>query len=340
MYLALIPLSAIAFPIHGDVPDAAQRFREFLSDPPWIKKLVYGELGSTHEHAETRQGKKKVVKKPDGFVLYETALQSNSFYFKYVSNSVSFNDRGIGNGYVAGRASNMFWSLTADQAKVNYSLLEAAEPNLPSLNSIERVVREFEGRVKRVLSLGIIHLKFGTLQWIDRSSFTAESEWGFGKIEGRIVEYDDGRPSKLTYSIEKKPQLLCSAYYSYNNADFPPNKIVRSVSERGVERFVDTNIISELEIGGSFEKEAAVYTPSYFRTSNNPSQVVYQSNGLSYFLRSDGKFDLLSEDRTVLSDLGIATYPRSNSMLLLLLATTSITLICWIVARRARVSKN
>ena len=238
----------------------------------------------------------------------------------------------VGDGYVCGRTSNMFWNLAADQSKLQYSYLQSNNP-AGSPNPPELVVGACEDNVRWILSLGILQLKFGTLRWLDKRSFSAEANWDLGAIHGSIVEFDDGIPMKLQFTVERITNVIQTVYYSYApGAAFPPKTVVRVVSRNGVQEHIETNVIQELVIGKIENFKG--FSPSYFQTSDLDPKTVFVTNGDTFFVRPDGTFQLLSSVRPDLSSLLPHQPSKWPRIVLIALVFSVISVLCWKVAKR------
>jgi hypothetical protein len=285
---ALICFMLVPATARSTEADPAQAFRDFLEDPPWIKKAVFGE--SAQNYVSLQQKKKPRI--GEGFIIYEASLQPASMYFKTISNGLFSTHPSAGNGFVLGRADGMYWTFHANQTYIHLSYLETGKP--PS-SPVERSVDIANERLRRFRNLGIVQLRPGSLAWTSSSSFSGLSEGNLGRIQGTILEYDAGRPKKLGYSVEKFPELTSFAYYNYQNGvSFPPKEVARSVLKNGKERFVDTNIITQLEIG-LLERSFTGFVPTMFQTSAIAPKVVLHSNDLQYIMLPNGDLSLLDD---------------------------------------------
>jgi hypothetical protein len=280
-------------PVTTNVPaNTLGAFQSFLAAPPWIKQVVFELSGNSFVIVDP--GTKPKIHKAR--MVFEASLQPDTFYSKSLSNSPFANHPEFGNGLVLGRSGTSFWKMSADQRDI-YFATAAGIGGQKDQEGVQHEVNSSEETVQNVLSLGIGHLKPGSLTWNNPRSFTALSKWDMGKISGTLTEGSDRSPTKLEYTMEKWPKLHMIAYYDYAPGEtFPPRKIDRATIEDGHEKILDTTRIFTLDVGER-DSSLAGFTPQDFRSTDSKlaMNVFYASNGDLSIVQPNGTLRALEK---------------------------------------------
>lgn len=268
------------FRAKGEVTEG-QKFRDFLSDPPPIKMIVFGVSGENYRMIKDG----KDLGHPKGTVMYEAGLQGESFYLKMLTNA-PFAHPGVVNGTVYGRSRDKFWKLMPNNVDIYFADTDpSANTNGP--NAMLGEVQHYRDLLTRALQLGIEHLVPGTLQWLDQTVFTADS--AYGNLNGRITTEDDGLPMSIQFTYEKLPGVARQVVYRYSGAKFPPHEIVGTIVAEGKTIRLATSTIEEL-IVGSEAPDFRGYLPTDFRSTDKdlPINLLYYTNNINHQVNPDG----------------------------------------------------
>ncbi len=146
--------------------------------------------------------------------------------------------------------------------------------------------------VRAMMRLGMMQLTLGTLHWLSNSSFEAQSEGGRGEIQGQIVEWRDGMPATLRYTIAKVPNVAFFVRYGYGHArSFPPAEVTYSHLQDGDPEEVPVVSYKILQLDtGQFDANFPGFRPSTFvpDLSARVKTLKMRSNEVLYLVKSDG----------------------------------------------------
>lgn len=220
--------------------DPGQPFRDFLSERPAVKEIVFGE--SLLRYRRVRAG--EPAETPDGPITYAAGVQGESFYLKALSNAL-FGAAFMSNGVVIGQSTDRLWKLM--ESKTAF-----ADPNDRArhyaMNVLYQEVDQARHTLERTLALGIEHLIPGTLKWSSESAFKAQSS-SFGVLKGTVVEASGGLPSRISIVYEKLPDVVRYVSYVYEKGSFPPTQLIQTMTQKGRTTELGTNVIYSLVLG-------------------------------------------------------------------------------------------
>jgi hypothetical protein len=270
--------------------DPAQTYRDFLSDPPWIKKIVYRQDKNYAVVVDPKNGHSIRL---DGLASYEAAIQPNGYYRKHLQGALIYDRRMPGRtnaettiqGYViSGASKQYYWRYFGldDIALVPRDTEAGASTNnwLRGFFSLEH--KDLE----QVCKLGLDALADTTIQWADKDTFGAVSP-KFGHGRGKIVSYTNGVPEAVDYTIGTFHSVV---RYQYNiGVAFPPHKILVKDFRRDGTILLHANYIDDLIVGIDPEAKEG-YSPASFRDNSVPfKSVLLSSNQVLYSVDIQGR---------------------------------------------------
>ncbi|MBX3746048.1 MAG: hypothetical protein KF833_12150, partial [Verrucomicrobiae bacterium] len=191
--------SSLGAATSADSPETAD-FRSFLERPPWIKRVVFGRSGEQDRVIEP--GKRP--RSHAGVIWMEGAIQPATAYLKALSNSVAGANKLAGNGSIVGFSRGQAWALSGDSAELVFSNSQDGITNSTEL--LEQSVQSQIDEIRRMMRLGIHHLKLGSLRWLSGEEFEAASEGGFGVINGNATGWAENVPNEIRYIVERAPE--------------------------------------------------------------------------------------------------------------------------------------
>ena len=271
--------------------DPAQTYRDFLSDPPWIKRISYRQ---DRNYFHVGGNSNKPGTPLQGYARYEAGIQPAGYYRKHLEGAVTRFAFGheeppdvAGRG-ITGASEKYFWRIWEGDGHVTIvprSKEEGASPN----NWLNGFFRFEMLDLKLIQTLGLDQLTDATIVWVDKDHFTARSA-AFGPAHGTILHYLDGLPSEVAYSFVAFTNYYYLARYTYKSGTpFPPYQIVVLTKRDGAVEVCHTNYIDELEVG--LDPAAADgYSAAEFRVENTPfNRVQYSSNAVLYEIDLKGR---------------------------------------------------
>jgi hypothetical protein len=288
--------------------DPAQTFRDFLSNPPWIKKIVY------------RRDRNYVVDKTDrkhprreqGIANYEAALQQGGYYRKHLEGDRFYDPLpGTTNRLpvlpgkgISGASEQFFWRLWESKDSNSIALVpRTGQPGGSDKNWLDGFFQNELYELNRVRMLGFDPLADGVIKWVNNDYFIGNSS-RFGRIEGRITHYTNGLPQTIQYTVNSSGTYHLTVRYRYLlGRTFPPYEVqVETVDPKG-ETVVHLNYIDELEIGDD-PKAKHGYFPQDFRVDQSPFGLVqYSSNGILYHVDMQGRLHAVDTTYRPISSL-------------------------------------
>lgn len=182
-----------------------------------------------------------------------------------------------------GASDTMVWTIgkTTVMAAPRRGSFESTElDNGGSTNSPEGFNLIGQSKVRSAMTGGFSQIAFNSLKEESPSEFIAASRYTNKPIHLRIVESDNGRPTKLAISTATLSHVIECKY----SAEGIPTRIHRSGGN------FDTEILyHHLQFGINSEAEAGGYVPSMFiRDSTNSRNAYVFTNNVGYTLGSNG----------------------------------------------------
>lgn len=266
--------------------DGLAEYKDFVSNPPLIKKIVFGQSGNLFAE-KIDDGPTKIL---NGFVLFEGAIQSKSWYLLSISNSPFASDKITGDRYVVGKSLADYWQVNADRKEfvvtplaAKSSLIGAGERRLIKIREIQR--------------LGLIYLEPfqspdipASIVWPDKTNFTADTA-SHGVMTGQISSFTNGYPDKVDFQLSGIPNTIFTILYSYRpDRQFPPYSITAYKNANGNRLLLWTFTIDNFE-PGALENELADFSPTNFMTSAElaAASITTSENGHVTIRKPDGK---------------------------------------------------
>jgi hypothetical protein len=278
--------------------NAADMYRGFLSNPPWVKKIVF------------RRDRNYVVDATDplhphrkeGMATYVAALQPHGFYRKHLEGSTLYDNppgmvpsrRNIvpGKETISGASVKFFWRLWEREQGIALIPRDNSPGGSPQ-NWLRGFFDTEVADVKKVLKLGMEQLVDASLTWTDNDHFCAGLPGG-KTAAGTIIEYTNGLPSVVEYSIGGPTKAHFIVRYGYSSDRlFPPHECSVEETDGLGNKIVHMNYIDEIEIG--LDSDAADgYFPEHFQLkSDRYKDVTLSSNGVLYSVEATGGLKVL-----------------------------------------------
>jgi hypothetical protein len=204
--------------------DGLSQYKDFISNPPWIKKVTFAQSGNLFP---VIIGDKE-QRDTSGYVLFDASIQSNSWYLQIVTNApIGENDPRMGNGFVLGQSFTNYWSVMSSRKKFTVSSFEASEGG-----PLKHITKMWLNRIQMIQRLGLIYLEPSeipdvpqSISWVDKLNFKAETSV-HGTMKGKIVEFTNDFPEKVELEFSKIPKTTFSVVYGYDaERAFPPFSI-------------------------------------------------------------------------------------------------------------------
>jgi len=273
---------------------AAQTYRDFLSNPPWIKEIKF-RLDRNYQVDVTDE---RHPKRETGEGIYEAALQPEGYYRKHLDGSPLYDNppgqtpavRPVipGKETISGASDKFYWRLWEGQDQI--SLVPRDDQSGASSNNWLRGFFNFElADLEKIRRLGLDQLVGAQITWVDKDHFTAISS-SRGTAHGAITKYTDDLPETVEYSFDSAKAQVFRVHYAYaSGVTFPPHQItVEDIDSTG-HQVIHVNYIDQLEAG--FDSNAKTgYHPEAFRTQTAPfAHVSLSSNSVLYQVDQRGQ---------------------------------------------------
>jgi hypothetical protein len=287
--------------------DGLSQYRDFVSNPPWIKKMVFARSGL--DSTPIQNGKTETSHPVPGFVLFNAAVQSNTWYLEYATNSpFGEKDPLLGNGYTVGKSFQDYWSVKADRKTFTLCSIKESENSPPASlikvspnpavggpSSIGRggpcalkgVTENSLGVIQEIQKMGLVYLEPGrikdlpqAIEWLDNTNFKAETTM-HGIIKGKIAGLTNGFPAKVEFAFSQIPRTTFTVIYDYkSDRPFPPS-LITAYKTKGTntEQLWEFQIV-DIETGIS-DTGFNGFSPENFMSSNQIAMATkfIQGNG-------------------------------------------------------------
>ena len=280
----------------NDIINAAQTYRDFLSSPPWVKKIEFG-LDRNYRVDVTDR---RHPQREEGLGLYEAAWQPGGYYRKHLDGSPLYDNppgqtprhRPVvaGQEDISGASDRYYWRLWEGQDEI--SLVPKDNQSGANSNNWLRGFFNLElADLEKIRRLGLDHLVDARITWVDNDHFTAESA-SHGLAHGSIVNYTDGLPETVQYSFDSASSLVFKVHYAYEaGKTFPPHRITVEDTDSSGALITHINYINELDAGLDPDAKEG-YRPETFRVRTDPfKQVSLSSNGVLYHVNQSGRLN-------------------------------------------------
>jgi hypothetical protein len=324
--------------------DPAKVYRDFIAQPPWIKKVVF----------ERTPNPVRIEDKPytgpmPPFDRYEGALQPQGYYVKYLDGVAYWRlKRGPdglvlqpskpepGEEGVRGASDRHYWCLGPGHMTAEIAPRRPEEGAYP-YHGEELAARLWMGLLDRVRRLGLERLTNAAIRWEDSDRFAGSTQDG-QPVSGSITRYTNGLPAQVEYCVGDTNWFVVQ--YAYlPGRPFPPYEVVWWAVGGGGEPRKTTNRIEVLEVG--LDPAASNgYLLTQFRTKTNLlTSLLYCSNGVRYEIDRAGQWHKVDERVPDWSELtgGIS---RAAGLTVLVLAvaglSTGLYLARWAQSRRSQ----
>lgn len=355
--LGLFVLFEMTLPAAGsEARPAAEAYRGFLEETPWIKRILYRRSHSYEEGYAADTPAHPLERLPRLFVLdefeaawqpagwYRRSLYDAMIYAKYsrTRGRILTNVPPPGQEFVIGTNEEYYWRISPGHRAVSIQ----PRPGGPGYSfGPDLVHANVEWRLRRTLRLGLDFMGIGPLRWLDPENFEVEPEhfYGFPNSggRGRVVRRDEtGRPLEVLYTIHDAPagfEQIRVTYRYRPEQPFPPHEILVYQPVPGEGIVIHTNYIDHLELGLDPEAERGYY-PEKFRAAHIPlARLIVHSNDIVYQVRGDGQLQRLPE-------IPYEPLPRAPSQwllrtILMLLTGLSLALGAWMYWRYKRAAR-
>lgn len=321
--------------------DLSQKLRNFLSNPPWIKNVVFLRSKNYYINSSSPKGPRHV-----GFTRYQGVLQAQNFYLKHLSNSIM--DQiyvRVGLETIFGSTERYFWHLESGHDVLRLAPRRPEDGQAPN-NSRDRLCRSQRRILQSIQRLGIDPLAEASLHWTTPIEFTGtlpESEPVVGKIS-RF--HADGLPAELEFEVRQGRQstkYVALLSHSIPGAvsdslAFLPREIVYYANTPSAQKLKFTNIIEFCEVGEDHTNQGG-YTPSQFRSKPQPIALfVVSSNSARYQVSQSGGWEKIEDRPPMLVDLQSRSTTQTTAAVVVLLLAVSA--IFGIVCMRSRIDKQ
>lgn len=317
-------------------------FHQFLSGTNWVADIHFSQSGNLFSYAA---GDRK-AERLKGFVHYRGALQPDTWFLLNLSNTPAANHRRAGTNLVVGASISNYWSLSADRLMLNATpRLGAAQTG--EVGGMSIVASNALSRLEWALSLGLLQLKRGSLQWLDESNFVAEgnAKTAHGKkLRGTIHADTQFRVSGLTYTLESSSvSETFDVVYTYQlGVEFPPFETRVTPRKRDSKARPYTNRIHAMTAGLLPLLEGG-FKPSDFQDAGSPP--------LQYLSvrRADSNILHLADGRTLSysaneafsdNDLASVMRPRAGGWPVKVAFFAGMAVLIGIITRRFRRGKT
>ena len=326
--------------------DPAQTYRDFLSNPPWIKKLAYRrdrnyELGAAARLPHLTR-----------FATYEAAVQPNGYYRKHLKGAPLYDGTFLTNPLpvvpgrgISGASDSMFWRLWLDNAIV--LVPRDSEPGASSNNWMRYFFRHEQIDLEAVLKLGLDRLAGASIRWTDTNHFAADAFRAIipygplikGLVKGEITGYTNGCPLvvECTFGLDQhKPQHTTVRYRYDADQTFPPYEIEVEDTDQLGQKTRHSIYIDELNTGIDPKAEHG-YLPEMFRVEQIPFDVVqYSSNGVLYSVDVQGRMHPIDTTYHPLSSLDHSGSRMATTAALVLVASCVCGILLFFTRRKPR----
>lgn len=321
-----------------DLMDGAQTYRDFLSNPPWLKTIKFRldrnyRVDVTDEHHPQRE---------EGTGIYEAALQPGGYYRKHLEGSPLYDNppgqiprnRPVeaGRETISGASDRFYWRLWEGQDEI--SLVPKDDQSGASADNWLRGFFNFElADLEKIRRFGLDHLVDARITWIDKDHFTAVSS-SRGSAHGTIVHYTNGLPETVEYSFDSASSLVFRVRYVYESGKtFPPQQMTVEETDPNGNRLAHINYIDELDVGLDPNAKAG-YHPEEFRVRAEPfKQVSISSNGVLYHVDQRGRLNAV-DTKYVGFERFLQPKPRPMIAALVLVTPSLAFFLYFVIARR------
>lgn len=323
----------------GEAMDAAQTYRDFLSNPPWLKKIEF-RLDRNYRVDVTDE---RHPQREEGTGRYEAALQPDGYYRKHLEGSPLYDNppgqtprnRSVeaGRENISGASDRFYWRLWEGQDEI--SLVPKDGQSGASADNWLRGFFDFElADLAKIRRLGLDYLVDARIMWVDKDHFTAVSS-SRGSAHGTIVQYTNGLPETVEYSFDSTSSVVFRVRYAYEpGKTFPPDQMTVEETDPAGSRIVHLNYIDELDVG--LDPNAKVgYHPEAFRMRAEPfKQVSISSNGVLYQVNQRGQLNAVD---TRYPGIERFSQPKPRPMIAaLVMVTPSLAFFLYFVIARRR----
>jgi hypothetical protein len=280
----------------GAAMDEAQTYRDFLSNPPWLKKIKF-RLDRNYRVDVTDE---RHPRREEGTGIYEAAWQPDGYYRKHLEGSPLYDNppgqtpprRSVvaGRENISGASDRFYWRLWEGQDEI--SLVPKDGQSGASADNWLRGFFDFElADLAKIRRLGLDYLVDARITWVDNDHFTAESS-SRGPAHGTIVHYTNGLPEMVDYSFDSASSLIFRVRYVYEpGKTFPPQRITVEETDPAGNRIAHVNYLDELDAGLDPNAKEG-YRPEAFRVRAEPfKQVSLSSNGVLYHVNQRGQLN-------------------------------------------------
>ncbi len=315
----------------------SQEFRDFLAQPPPIKKILFIESGNHHSIS--------IPEHPTIYLnrdtYYEGAMQAAGYYLQTRSNGIpnanmkvngeiEWSYKGPGKETIAGATDRFAWSLVDGRDHLNIYPKMAADGRSEFNENWMKVER----RLAAIRRLGLTQIADGVLAWGDPDHFSGTSPLN-GPFSGTVSGYSNGLVSAITYSVGVTPkkQAFEIRYAYLPGRPFPPFQIVsRRTDQKGSVPL--TNTIEELVVGESLPEATEGYKPSSFLSEKSPPpRMMIWSNNVRTMLAPNGRFQTVDETPPDYSGM-ISGEGHNSYVAILVLVIISAAFLSLYLARR------
>ena len=291
-----LPKCEAAKAVSIQAQDAAQTYRDFLSNPPWLKDIKF-RLDRNYRVDVTDE---RHPRREEGMGEYEAALQPEGYYRKHLAGSPIYDNppgqtpasRPVvaGQETISGTSDRFYWRLWEGQDQISLVPKEGQSGAAP--NNWLRGFFNFEmADLEKIRRLGLDHLVDARITWVDKDHFTAVSS-SRGPAHGAIIQHTNGLPDTVAYSFDSASSLVYRVHYAYApGVSFPPHQISVEDTDAAGDQIIHVNYIDELEVGLDPNAKTG-YHPEAFRTQTAPfAHVSLSSNGVLYQVSQHGQLN-------------------------------------------------
>jgi hypothetical protein len=308
------------------LPAWRTNLQAYLTNRPWVSEI---ELGLSLNHYSING------KLLEGMETFRGSLQPGGFFLQTTTN-LPYNRL-----LTTGESTNDYWQVTL--SGIGYAPKDPTQGGSIS-NTISTICSWQKERLLDALNLGIESLDTDTIRWISPTQFIANSSLnvgGFevgkvGEIRGQIEAFDQGLPSRLSYSnsiITNEERIIL---YHYDEPSLPPSETTIQVWKDKKKTATLWNSIYDIRFGLRDESNSG-FLPSQFLAKNYvPKITLIQSNGLRYAIEPNGHLRLFEPTKEQLANFNGAPLHPGVSPWILIVTAAGVLAITFIILARIR----
>ncbi|RME93357.1 MAG: hypothetical protein D6766_08360 [Verrucomicrobia bacterium] len=303
---------------------ATPSFRDFLTRPPWIRRVVFRRSGNVHPVTIRYEQNTERTHIP-AWVEFEGSLQPKGYYLKFLpmghyivdipkDGPVVHRPPPAGWEYVMG-ATAEYWWWVGDQV---WSLApRAPRPGHSPRNGPEILARMHMGYLEELRWLGVPELAdAGSIHWSGPDRFEAVSR-SHGMIQGVILQWSGSTPVALECRVAGPPARVRRVEYGHDASPTLPPREMRVTLQQDGRTVTHTNLIEVWE-SGLDPRHSEGFKPSEFRPPDVTFERTYfYSNGVRHAVSPEGRLEPVEGFEPDFSELEVRSGSKALTVVLL-----------------------